>query len=1160
MNKLTIYPVALIFLLLFVAKPIFGQFNVRMNVLSGTSTTTCTDPFGSPDPQWAVNINNTNWVSYPFNGLCFNNFPNEQFNQTYTCYANVPTTIPVCFRAYENDATLPNLCTAVYSCAAEICINVPVPPTGTVPFTITLPTGGPSGGSVDMNIVVSGVPNSINDAICNAIPLGVLQTNMPVGYPDSSIFNNICATSTNEPNPATSGANWTNNQGVWFTFTTSATPTDAIFLDVNSDPSNFGDPINLQVAIYESSNNTCTGNFTLVSSNYGLTSFDENFIFSCLKPSTTYFVLVDGVYITPTNLTEVEGWFGLGVEQLDVVAGSEFRCTAGDLGNVPLGGSVNSGLVTNVCSMNSEAATNSTFGVQKSVWFTFTPPSTGHVFVQGASSSLDPIGIQMAIYESSNGGCTGNMVEIASQYTVADEDETIELHCLDPNTTYFVLIDGALSDLNTGIFTLTVTDAGNETPTTSLNPTVCFGGSFAAGGNTYTQTGIYHDTLQLASGCDSIIITNLTVLSQVEVNLQVTQQGVGAGNTAGQMQVAPTGGSGNYTVLWSNGQTGNTATNLVGGDNYCVTVTDQNGCQNNACLDMPFFVNFIPSATGSSLLCNGDQNGTIEFSAIGGTAPYQFDWTNQDNSLSGSGFIPFDGQVIILPGLPGGQYSIHIADIAFDTTVLVQIMEPSELVASTSSITNATCFGGCNGAINITIAGGTPPYSIIWSNGTTTQNLSELCAGSYQVTVSDANGCSTTLSENIQQPQQFTAVAEEVQAVSCFQGSDGRAKVTPSQTATSILWSNGMTTATISGLMGGPFSVTVTNAAGCTATASVVVSSPTAPVSVTINQQAGIACQGENTGILQAATTGPGSSFTYFWNNNSAQATASNLVAGNYSVTVTNEKGCSATASASLSEPTPISATGTPNEITCLDPVDAGTISVNMVTGGTAPYQYSADGISYDNDPVLTGYGVGQNAFFVMDANGCVEEFQATILGPIELLIDLGSDKSIDLGDSLILKVNTNQLVQTYNWSPPEGLSCTDCPSPVAIPTVSGTYQVVVTTADGCSASDDIYIEVKNNQRVFVPNAFSPNGDGLNDEFMPFTDGSVRTIRTFRVFDRQGNNVFDAINLIPNQAGLGWDGTFKGKEMQPAVFAWFAEIEFLDGKVKLIGGDVVLVR
>jgi gliding motility-associated-like protein len=1158
MNKLTIYPLAIVFAWTFLLATASAQFNVRMNVLTGTSTTTCTDPIGAPEPQWAVNINNAGWVSYPSNGICYTNFPNEQFNQTYACLADIPPSIPVCFRAFENDASILNPCNPVYSCQAELCINVPVPPMGTVPFTITLPAGGQSGGSVNMNIAVSGLPGGINDALCNAIPLGVLQTNLPVGFPDTSIFNNFCATNLNEPDPGPAGAGWFNNQGVWFTFTTSANPSDAILIEANSDPSNFGDPINLQVAIFESSDNTCGGSFTYLAQNHSPTDNDEAVVFTCPKPNTTYYILVDGVFSAANNI-EVQGWFGLQATQLDVQAASELRCTAEDIGTVPLGGSISTQLSTNACSMNSNATAASAFGVQKTVWFTFTPPPTGHVFLQGTSSALDPIGLQLAVYYSSTNGCTG-MVEVASQYTATENDEILELHCLDPNTTYYIMVDGASGNLQTGIFSLTVTDAGNETPTTSLTPTICFGETFAAGGNIYNQTGLYFDTLQLAGGCDSIVITNLTVLPQLQSNLQIVNQGVGLGNTNGAAEVAPSGGAGSYTFAWSNGQTGSLANNLVGGDNYCVTITDGNNCQTDTCFLMPFYVNFIPSATGSSLACFGDLDGTIEFSAFGGVPPYIYEWQNSNNTFSGTGQIPFDGQVISLANLPGGQYSIHLSDIAFDTTLMVEILEPTELIATVASLTNATCFEDCNGAITLNITGGTPPYQTDWSNGSTTSAVTGLCAGQYGVTITDANGCSKTLSEEITEPLLFTAAASQVQAVSCFQGSDGKARVTSNENLATILWSNGETTSNITGLVGGDYTVTVTNSAGCSAMASVTIDAPTTPVVVVITELRGIACQGDNTGELVAIEGGPGSSFSFAWSNGSTVSTASDLPAGTYTVTISNENGCSSTASATLTEPTELTSTYSANEITCLDPFNAGIITVENVSGGNPPYSYSANGVEYSPANELVGYPAGDVTYFIKDAGGCVKQFQASIIGPEELLVDLGNDESINLGDSIRLQTSASQVGLTYLWSPADGLSCMDCAAPVASPTGTQTYTVLVTSPDGCTATDDIVVSVKNRQNVYIPNVFSPNGDGINDEFLPFTGISVQGIRAFRIFDRQGNQVFAAENMPLNQPSAGWNGDFEGRHMQPAVFVWLAEIEFLDGRVRVYKGDVTLVR
>ncbi|MCC6727680.1 MAG: gliding motility-associated C-terminal domain-containing protein [Saprospiraceae bacterium] len=1157
MNKLTIYPIAILFLLVWSGTS-QAQFNVKINVLSGSSTTTCTDPVGSPDPQWAVNINSAGWVTYPSNGICFTNFPNTQFNQNYACLADIPATIPVCFRAFENDANILNPCSPVYSCQAELCINVPVPPMGTVPFNITLPTGGASEGSVSMNIVASGVPGGVNDALCNAIPLGILQTSIPVGFPDTSIFNNFCATNLNEPDPGPLGGGWFNNQGVWFTFTTSANPSDVILIETNSDPSNFNDPVNLQVAIFESSDNTCAGSFSLVTENYDQSSFDETVVFTCPKPNTTYYVLVDGVF-SGTNNLEVQGWFGLQATQLDVLAASELRCTAENIGTVPLGGSISSPLRTNACSNNTNATVASAFGVQKTVWFTFTPPPTGHVFLQGTSSAIDPIALQLAVYYSNVNGCTG-MVEVESQYTATENDELVELHCLDPSTTYFVMVDGASADLQTGIFTLTLTDAGNETPTTSLNPVVCFGDSFAAGGNNYNQTGIYFDTLQLAGGCDSIVITNLTVLPELQPNLQIVQQGAGAGNTIGQAQASATGGAGNYTYLWSNGQTTNLATGLVGGNNYCVTITDGNNCQTDTCFLMPFYVNFVPSATGSSLDCNGDSDGTIEFSALGGQPPYQYDWQDATNSYSGTGLIPIDGQVISLPGLPAGVYSIYISDPNFDTTVVVTITEPAQLQASFSNVTNVSCFMECDGLLTLDITGGTEPYQADWSNGASSSTVENLCAGAYSVTITDVNGCSLETQQVVSQPFEFIATATQVQDVSCFEGTEGKANVTANENPASILWSNGETTSNINDLAGGEYFVTVTNASGCVATASVVVDAPSEPVGVLIYELNGIACQGDNSGELQAVASGPGSSFTFNWSNGGSSPTNIDLLAGTYTVTLANENGCTATANATLTEPTEMQAIFSTNELTCLDPFNAGIITVDNMTGGNPPYIYSADGISFSTSNVLAGYPAGAATFYVQDDGGCLRTFQANIPGPTELLIDLGNDKEIQLGDSIKLQVTTNQTGLTYAWSPAEGLGCVDCAAPFAAPVKTTTYSVIVTTPEGCTAMGDVIVNVKNRLHVYFPNVFSPNGDGINDEFMPFTGPAVQTIKTFRVFDRQGNEVFAAQNMPQNQVGAGWNGDFRDKHMQPAVFVWVAEIEFLDGRVRVYKGDVTLVR
>ena len=575
---------------------------------------------------------------------------------------------------------------------------------------------------------------------------------------------------------------------------------------------------------------------------------------------------------------------------------------------------------------------------------------------------------------------------------------------------------------------------------------------------------------------------------------------------------------------------------------------------------MPYYIHFVPSVQTDTLDCHGDQDGTIRFTANGGIAPYQFSWTDINNTQSGSGTIQADGQIITLDGLAAGTYSLNLTDIIFDTTLVLQILEPAQL-AATATVTDAACFGACNGSLTANVTGGTAPYQYAWSGGGTTFNPTGLCAGNYTLTVTDAHGCTGTFDFAVDQPSEFIASASEVQGVSCFQGDDGEATVTTNGTPAGYLWNTNAITPSINGLAGGPYSVTVTNADGCTATASVNISTPQAPVGVSIQTEQAIVCSGEDNGVLKANITGPGNNFNIEWSNGAVGPTATNLAAGTWSVTVENEKGCQAEASYLLTEPEEIQVEFTTNIITCTDPADAGIVTVTQVTGGVEPYTYSRDGLSFSTLSAIEGFTAGQHSFFIKDSGGCIREFQAMIEGPAELLLELDNDQIIDLGESVELRPQVNQTVGlTYDWSPAEFLSCADCEEPIATPLHSELFTLTVTDPFGCTASADIYLEVIKRRKVFVPNAFSPNGDGINDQFVPFGGSDVRIIHDFKVFDRQGNMVFFAQGFQPEDYNNAWDGSFKGKTMQAGVFVWFAEIEFIDGEKDLFSGDVTLIR
>ncbi len=157
---------------------------------------------------------------------------------------------------------------------------------------------------------------------------------------------------------------------------------------------------------------------------------------------------------------------------------------------------------------------------------------------------------------------------------------------------------------------------------------------------------------------------------------------------------------------------------------------------------------------------------------------------------------------------------------------------------------------------------------------------------------------------------------------------------------------------------------------------------------------------------------------------------------------------------------------------------------------------------------------------------------------------------------------NTQDAIEpaTYDWYPIDGLSYSGCPNPVASNLETNTYTVIVTNVNGCTATDDITINADRSINVFIPNAFSPNDDSVNDTFIVHGGGGVTGVSHLKIYDRWGELIFEGYDLPVNDHSVGWDGTFRGKEMNPAVFVYIAEVEFLDGTKNTYTGEFTLLR
>jgi gliding motility-associated-like protein len=229
------------------------------------------------------------------------------------------------------------------------------------------------------------------------------------------------------------------------------------------------------------------------------------------------------------------------------------------------------------------------------------------------------------------------------------------------------------------------------------------------------------------------------------------------------------------------------------------------------------------------------------------------------------------------------------------------------------------------------------------------------------------------------------------------------------------------------------------------------------------------------------------------------------------------------------------------------------------------PYDFVLNGQSYGNNNLLAPLATGNYVLEVTDGQGCTWTTTVFLPEPDPLTVELGSDVIVELGESATLQVlysvPTDQL-DTILWTPSELFPCPIMPCDVMeiSPTQQIGVQVTVIDTNGCEANDALALFVNKDRQIYIPNAFSPNGDGTNDVFMIYSDDDVVNIKSFLVFSRWGESVFEYRDFQPNNPAFGWDGKHKGELLNPAVFAWFAEVEFVDGQTVLFEGDVTLTR
>ncbi len=650
----------------------------------------------------------------------------------------------------------------------------------------------------------------------------------------------------------------------------------------------------------------------------------------------------------------------------------------------------------------------------------------------------------------------------------------------------FVWSNGQTGAINTnlsaGSYQVTITDAlgctGAATVTVSEPPLLtsvatatnvsCFGAQdaeatvLAAGGvspyafvwsngqtgaiNTNLSAGSYQVTITDALGCTgaaTVIVSEPPLLTSVATATNVSCFG---GQDA-EATVLAAGGVPPYAFVWNNGQTGAINTNLSAGS-YQVTITDALGCTGAATVIVSEPPLLTSVATATNVSCFGAQDAEASVLAAGGVSPYSYAWSNGQTGA-------------INTNLSAGSYQVTITDALGCTGAATVIVSEPPLLTSVATATNVPCFGGQDAEATVLAAGGVSPYAYVWSNGQTGAINTNLSAGSYQVSITDALGCTGAATVIVSEPPLLTSGATATN-VSCFGGQDAEATVLAGGGVSpySYAWSNGETNSSIFNLMAGGYLVTIVDANACTAVASAAVTEP--PVLSSSIATTDVFCFGGAEGSAQVTVAGGVTPYAYIWSSGHTGASVSSLPAGIYTYTATDGKGCTVSGTAMISQPLALSSSLAVEDIGC-NGNSTGIISV-VASGGTLPYSFLwSNGASSSQ---ITNLASGLYNLSMTDANGCFLTTAAQVNEAPPLILETTKKDITCFGDHdgvLGSFVSGGIGPYAFQWS--NGQT-----SPEISGLAAGSFTVIVTDANGCTVAASEYLEEQTKHAVHLGN------------------------------------------------------------------------------------------
>ncbi|SCX98270.1 gliding motility-associated C-terminal domain-containing protein [Nonlabens sp. Hel1_33_55] len=683
---------------------------------------------------------------------------------------------------------------------------------------------------------------------------------------------------------------------------------------------------------------------------------------------------------------------------------------------------------------------------------------------------------------------------------------------------------------------------------------------------TYSATATFENGSSSCEGVEqSYSITVLPELTASGVLSDYNGFGVSAaGVDDGSIDLTVSGGSGNYSFNWTGPGDYNASAEDISGlsaGNYQVTITDAT-CP---ALVLNFTVTSPPEllfsedlAAHRDLECFGDNDGIIVVEitqeSIG---PYNYELVDESGATVFSNLNSNDLRQEFT-GLTAQTYSVRITDgnSALKTLDGLEILQPSQIVI-TPSTTPISCFQANDASISLEVTGGSGNYSASWSNLATGFFQDNLAADIYTITVTDDNGCQEQISVEIEEaPEFFTSPT--FSNISCFGANDGsiQLNLVGGVDPVTLTWSDGSTQGTTRNNLGpGTYTATITESSdrSCVITETFTITEPQ-EISLDSNVTNVLDCNQPNSGAIDLLVSGGSGPFTYSWSNGETTEDLSNITAGNYQVNVVDANGCTATREINVSGTTPI-------ELDIIDQIDVncdtGVISqilTAVVSGGVAPYNYrwSSGVVSGENGETTTTDLNGLVIVTVTDGLGCSREETFDVdLQPLgQAAFDTGSFAYSTFGDYSIqdpiqfTDLSTGSPI-SISWDFGDGTFSNET-NPTHVYLSPGQYTVVQTVEYEYNCSQDfvITLNVTKGYKLVMPNAFTPNGDRINDVFKPVQEG-LEDLK-FEVYDTWGSTIYSE----QGETIAGWNGVINDRNSENGNFYYkFSALTFYGTEV-----------